>query len=260
MKFDLIDTHCHIHSSEYGFDVDGVIERAEAEGVSKLVLIATSPEDYQDAKRVKDASGTGKCYLVSGIHPHDAARWSEVSQRVADIIKSGELAGVGEIGLDYHYEKFDKGQQELALREQLKLGLEQGLPFSFHVRDSFEDFFRIVDEYVSAGSNIQGVVHCFTGTFAEAEGALSRGLFLGIGGIMTFSKDLEHAKVVREIPLVNFVLETDSPYLTPNPLRGTINEPKNVRLIAQFIADARGIELEEVATATTQNAHKLFNL
>jgi TatD DNase family protein len=237
-----------------------VIERAEAEGVSKLVLIATSPEDYQDAKRVKDASGTGKCYLVSGIHPNDAGSWPEVSQKVADIIKSGDLVGVGEIGLDYHYEKFDKSLQELALREQLKLGLEQGLPFSFHVRDAFEDFFKIVDEFNSKGQNIRGVVHCFTGTFAEAEQAVGRGFYLGMGGIMTFSKDLDHARVVREIPLEKMLLETDSPYLTPNPLRGTINEPKNVRLIAQFIADARGIELEEIATASTQNAHKLFNL
>jgi TatD DNase family protein len=254
MSFALVDTHCHIHSNEYKFDIDRVFHRAKANHVDKVLLVATGIEDCAQALAVAERQPIAR--VIAGIHPHDAKNWPELALKMTEIYNSGKIVGIGEIGLDYFYNLSDEPAQETALRAQLEVGLALRLPFSFHVREGFQDFFRIIDEM----SGIRGVVHSFTGTFEEAIAATTRDLYLGMGGIMTFSKNPDHARVIREIPLEKMLLETDAPFLTPVPLRGTINEPTNVTHIAQFIADARGVCVDEVARITSDNAQRLFSL
>ena len=166
------------------------------------------------------------------------------------------VVAVGETGLDYYYEHSSREDQKKLLRFQLDLASEYDLPLIFHIREAFEDFWKIFDEY----KNIKGVVHSFSSGTEDLEQVLSRGLLVGLNGIMTFSKKAEQLDAARQVSLSSLLLETDAPFLTPVPFRGKIGEPKYVRVTAEFLAGLRGESLQEIADATTKNAHKLFKL
>ena len=172
------------------------------------------------------------------------------------IKKSPTIIAIGEIGLDYFYEHSDRKLQWQLLERQLQLARDFTLPVIFHVREAFDDFWPIFDNF----SGIKGVLHSFTDTMQNAERAFANNLYIGINGIATFTKDRAQQQIFREVPLSKILLETDAPYLTPVPYRGKLNEPAYVRVVAEHIARERNLSLEDVARQTLHNATILFNL
>lgn len=246
----LIDTHCHIHESDFTFD-ESVIERADAAGVSPCICVGTSIKSSNEA--IAFSNEHEGFYATIGVHPHDTKDGYNIAP-LADTSK--KIIAVGEIGLDYYYMNSPKEVQIEALKAQLQVAINNNLPVIFHVREAFDDFWPIFDSF----EGVRGVLHSFTDTKAQLAEALKRGLFIGVNGISTFTKDDAQKEMFDAIPLDRMVLETDAPFLTPNPFRGTVNEPAYVRVIAQYHAERRGISLEEISSKTTANARALFAL
>lgn len=253
-----IDTHTHLHDTEFfADDREKVYEQSRAAGVT-MICVGTDVRSSQEA--VAFARSHADCYAVVGIHPHEA-KDSDVAQ-IRSLLESelvqpsSPIIGIGEIGLDYFYEHSPPDIQRRVLREQLALAREFDLPVSFHVRESFDDFWPIYDEF----SGIRGVLHSFTDTQQHLDEGFRRGLYVGINGISTFTKDEQQLKLYRDAPLERIVLETDAPFLTPKPFRGKMNIPAYVELVAKHQAALKGVTLEEVAAQTTVNARKLFGI
>lgn len=265
---DLVDTHCHIHEiigttnvaakwHKGGvIDADKVIADAKKVDVTQLVCVGCTLSDSKLAVDfVQDRPGT---WASIGIHPHEAKDFLDESSRgsFAKLAAKPKVVAVGECGLDYFYNHSPKDAQEKVLRFQIELALQHDLPLIFHVREAFDDFWPIFESY----SGIRGVLHSFTDTEANAKKAIEHGLFIGVNGIATFTKDSAQLQTYKNIPLENLLLETDAPFLTPAPYRGTICESKHVRVTAEFLATLREETLEQIAVATTQNAGQLFTL
>jgi TatD DNase family protein len=246
----LVDTHCHIHEPYYELGVDEVIERAKASGVEKLLCVGTSEDSSRQAIELAD-SQVG-LYATIGVHPHDTKDGYDEIAKLAGT--SDKIVAVGEIGLDYFYTHSPREVQIKALEDQIEVALEHNLPIIFHVRDAFDDFWPIFDKY----PGIRGELHSFTDTKENLDKGLERGLYIGVNGISTFTKDEAQKAMYDAIPLDRVLLETDAPFLTPHPFRGKVNEPAYVRNIAEYHAERRGISVDEVAKATTANAHALF--
>ncbi len=249
----LVDSHCHIHESDYPLPAEEVLKRAKNNGVGKIICIGTSVENSK--KAIKFAISHDNVYATVGIHPHHAKKGIG---NLEDLLKkrNPKVVAVGEIGLDYHYKNSSKSDQIQLLRQQIELALKYNLPIVFHVREAFDDFWKVFDSY----QGIRGELHCFSDSRENAEKAISRGLFIGINGLSTFTKDKIQQEVFATIPLDKMILETDAPYLTPEPFRGKINEPAFVRNVAVYGGISRHISEEEIANATTQNVQALFNL
>ncbi|MBI4100914.1 TatD family hydrolase [Candidatus Microgenomates bacterium] len=250
----IFDTHAHIHFDEYRDTASEVLERAKQAQVSKIICVGTSDED--SSKAIEFVKDKDECVATVGLHPHQAKLSSPALKQLAQLVNDPKVVAVGECGLDYNYMNSPKSEQEKSLRFQIELALAHQKPLIFHVREAFEDFFRIVDNY----QNLQGVVHSFSSTPDNLHEVLARGYYVGLNGIMTFTKDAKQLAAARQVPLGRLLLETDCPFLTPVPNRGKINEPANVRAVAEFLAKLRSQPLKKLAQATTANAAKLFSL
>jgi len=194
-----------------------------------------------------------------GVHPHEAKLYVEdqvARQELRNLATKPKVVAVGEIGLDYYYNHSDKTSQQEMLRLQLEIAQTNNLPVIFHVRSAFDDFFDILSDFKS----IRGVVHSFTADNTVLDKCIKRGLYIGLNGIMTFTKDTSQLEAAKNIPLDKILLETDSPFLTPVPFRGTICQPKYVVETAQFLADLRNESLDTLAQITTTNARNLFRI
>lgn len=266
----LTDTHCHIHEAEFtvlGDDQthklwhkadnpnpDAMIARAIHNDVTRMICVGVSQPD--SAHVVEFVQRRPNCWAAIGIHPHEANSGHAALEALMPLAARPKVVAVGEIGLDYFYAHSTKKEQETALRFQIELALEHNLPIIFHVREAFDDFWPIFDSY----KDIRGVLHSFTDTHHNFQKAMERNLYIGINGIMTFTKIDQQKQIAKEVPLQKLLLETDAPFLTPKPLRGTVNEPAHVRLVAEFLAGLKGQTVEDLATITTQNARQLFAL
>jgi TatD DNase family protein len=267
----LVDTHCHIQSvgitsGEDGthqlwakapeLTVDKIIANATEADVTKLICVGCDLEDSRLA--IDFANKHENTWATIGIHPHEAKKHTDgvLQDQFSQLVSSPKVVAVGECGLDYFYNHSPKEDQIKLLRFQIELALEHDLPLVFHVREAFLDFWPIFDDY----QGIRGVIHSFSAGKAEVDEILSRNLYIGINGIVTFTKRPEQLEAVKHIPLTNLVLETDAPYLTPTPYRGTICEPKHVRVTAEFIANLRSVSLDQIALSTSTNANNLFRL
>jgi TatD DNase family protein len=256
-----VDTHCHIHEPQYEFDIDAVIANAANAGVNQMICVGTGEES--SAQAIEFVTSREGLFAAIGVHPHDA---KDGYGKVAGLAgTSKKIIAVGEIGLDYFYTNSPKEVQVEALKVQIEIALQHDLPIIFHVRDAsspegrgsvWNDFWTIFDSY----ENIRGELHSFTDSQENLQKALDRGLYIGVNGISTFTKDEAQKAVFDAIPLERMLLETDAPFLTPIPFRGKVNEPAFVRNIAEYHAERRGISVDEVATATTANARALFTL
>jgi TatD DNase family protein len=261
----LVDTHCHIHSSEFGVDYRTALSEASGTGVTQLICVGTSGEDSAGA--VEFAGKRDGVFAAIGLHPHDAKLGEDDFELLAGLVHMPKVVAVGECGIDYYYNNSSPTDQKQALDYQLQLAMSANLPLIFHVRDekthdqatigrAFTDFFEVLDKYPGT----RGVVHSFTAGTATLTEVVRRGLHIGINGIATFTKDPQQKQVFEQVDIGKIVLETDSPFLTPAPLRGTMNTPANVRLVAACLAEMRGVTLDELIEATTLNARKLFSL
>lgn len=247
----LTDTHCHIHES-YELSIEEVLIRAQEQGVTNFICVGTSEESSRLAIAFADAHEGA--FASIGVHPHDTDGGYAAIAELAGT--SEKLVAVGEIGLDYFYTHSPREVQIEALKNQIEVALRHDLPIIFHVREAFDDFWPIFDSY----EGIRGVLHSFTDSKENMEKAITKGLYIGVNGISTFTKDESQREMFDAIPLDRIVFETDAPFLTPTPYRGKVNEPAYVRIIAEHHANRRGISLEEIATASTQNARALFRL
>lgn len=247
----LIDTHCHIHEADYPLDCDETIARAHAAGVDTMICVGTSEQSSRDA--VDFAGRHDSIYASVGVHPHDTKDGYSAIQVLA---KGSGVIAVGEIGLDYYYNHSPRDVQIAALESQMQTALDHNLPIVFHVREAFDDFWPIFDNF----RGIRGELHSFTDTQANLDKGFERGLLVGVNGISTFTKDPAQQQLYASIPLDKLLLETDAPFLTPAPYRGTVNEPAYVSEVARHHASLRGITPDDVANATTRNALSLFRL
>lgn len=246
-----IDSHCHIHDLQfYPEGREDVYKRARAANVGML-CIGTSEGDSREA--VRFVQNRDDAWAVVGVHPHDTKDgWQDIGRLLSE--KPSKIVGIGEIGLDYFYNHSPRTAQLQALEEQLQWASDYKLPVSFHVREAYEDFWPVLDNF----PDIRGVLHSFTDTQVTLDRALERGLYIGVNGISTFTKDAAQQMMFRQIPLEKMLLETDAPFLTPKPFRGKVNEPAFVKHVAEFHAYERNLSLQEVAKATTANARELF--
>ena len=247
-----IDTHCHIHELDYQGEEDA-LKRAIDAGVTSVICVGTSEESSVEA--VRFAGEHKNVYASVGVHPHDSKDgWDQVAELLKT--KDKKIIAVGEIGLDYHYNHSPSQIQIKALESQLQLAVDYDLPVIFHVREAFDEFWPIFDNF----KKIKGELHSYTDSIKNLNQGLKRGLYIGVNGISTFTRDDQQKEMFDAIPLEFMLLETDAPFLTPSPFRGKINEPAFVREIAQYHADRRGISVEETAQKTTANARKLFSI
>lgn len=248
----LIDTHCHIHEVDFPLPITDVLSHAAEAGVDTLICVGTGEASSQAAIDFADAHPQTRASI--GVHPHDTKDGYGVVAKLAG--SSDKIIAVGEIGLDYFYTNSPKELQIQALKDQIEVALAHDLPIIFHVREAFDDFWPIFDAY----PGIRGELHSFTDSKANLDTALAKGLYIGVNGISTFTKDDAQKAMFDSIPLDRLLFETDAPFLTPAPFRGKVNEPAFVRNVAEYHANRRGISLETIATATSENARKLFAL
>jgi TatD DNase family protein len=248
------DTHCHIHDS--AFFPDGgkaEYERALKAGIHRVVCVGTDSRSSREALVFSD--NHDKAYASFGIHPHDSSvelpTFNAFSAWCLEN-KSEKVVAIGEIGLDYYYMHSPREQQIELFEKQIDLALRLDLPIIFHVREAFDDFWPIFSNF----KGIRGVLHSYTDDITNMEEGLGKGLYIGVNGIATFAPGRD--EITRAIPLEKILLETDAPYLTPKPIRGKINEPGNVGYIASYVAELRGITVEELSRATEANSTGLF--
>jgi TatD DNase family protein len=240
---------------------DAIIVAARASNVTRFVCVGC---DIPDSKLAIDFAGQrDDCWASVGIHPHEAQRYAtdlNLRSKFSALAEQPKVVAIGECGLDYFYEHSPKADQIKVLQLQCELAIHVGLPMIFHVRDALDDFWPIFDSYTSENKSLRGVLHSFTDSAEQLDKALMRGLFIGVNGIATFTKSDAQRAMYRSIPLENIIFETDAPFLTPTPYRGSINQSKYISVIAEFIAKLRGEPLEELARNSTRNALNLFAL
>lgn len=251
----LVDTHTHLYLDRFSNDRPDVIRRAVEAGVERFYLPNVDRRTIEPMLAM-ERDYPGRCFPMMGLHPCSVqAGFQEELALVREWLKRRPFCAIGEIGLDFYWDLTFVEQQEEAFRTQVAWALEFDLPIVIHSRDSIDRNLQLLEELAAPG--LRGIFHCFTGTLEQARRAIDLGFLLGIGGVLTF-KNGGIDQVVPELPLEALVLETDAPYLAPVPYRGKRNESAYVRIVAEKLADLKGLSLEEVATATTANAEKLF--
>lgn len=263
MPLKLIDTHSHIHFADYPLDADEVWADANKKGVEKMLVVGCDVKSSQGA--IDFAKKHEEVYAVVGVHPHEAKKFLSDKkeavklEKMLDNTEVNKIVAIGEFGLDYFYNHSPKEDQQEVAKYQLELAQKYNLPLMLHIRDSFEDFWPIFDEF-NAKNTLKGVVHCFTAGDRELNETLSRGLYVALNGIITFTKDQNQLQTAKIIPLDKLLLETDAPFLTPVPFRGKVCKPEHIVNTAKFLAELRGEAVGVVSKTTTKNAIKLFNL
>lgn len=249
----LIDTHAHIDMLE---DIDNAVKNAFENNVKKIILPCAYPKDID---KIFDISQKYEnVYGLLGVHPSEVKDWDDsLIDKIKEYSKNPKTVGIGEIGLDYYWDKsFNDLQQEVFIK-QIKLANELNLPICVHDREAHKDTFDILKEH---NTNSTVVLHCFSGSVEFARECIKEGWYLALGGVVTFKNAIKMKEVAIDIPLEKLMLETDSPYLTPVPFRGTENQPAYVKYVAEEIAKLRGISYEEVAEMTSQNAERVFGI
>lgn len=259
----IIDSHCHIHDRDFPFSKEEIFENMQEMGVGAAICVGTDAENSVRAVEFcRENSGEISLFAAVGIHPHEAEKvdFERDLTTLRDLTKSPNVVAIGEIGLDYFYENSPREAQKKALWEQLKIAFEADLPVSFHVRNAFDDFWQILDDFEAKFGKIRGVLHSFTDSEENLARALGQGFYIGINGISTFVKEKELLEMFEKAPLDRILLETDAPYLAPNGKRGKKNQPAWTALVAQDLAIKRKLSQEEIAKITTQNTIKLFSI
>ncbi len=253
----LIDTHAHLDFDDFNQDISSVVERAREADVAHIITVGVDIEHSR--KCIEIAEKYPDIYASVGIHPHDASsiEIGKSLQSIRELIKKPKVVALGEVGLDYYRNLSSKEDQKELFRAFLELYKEFRLPLILHARDSFGDLLEIMRKEIGS-SNIKGVMHCFSGNESVLNEALQMGLYVSFTGPVTYKKNDELRSLVVKVPDDRFLLETDSPYLAPQSRRGRRNEPAFLNEIAGYIADLRGVRLEDLARITSLNCQRLF--
>ncbi|GKV57822.1 hydrolase TatD [Sporosarcina sp. NCCP-2222] len=252
-----IDTHVHLNADQYEEDLEEVIQRALDANVTKMVVIGFDRKTIEKAMELTEAYPF--IYAVVGWHPVDAIDCTEEDlQWIESLAKHPKVVGIGEIGLDYHWDKSPRDVQQELFRKQIHLAKKVELPIIIHNREATADVVQILKE--EGAREVGGIMHCFSGSVETARECIDMNFMISLGGPVTFKNAKTPKQVAEEIPLEHLLIETDAPYLAPHPNRGKRNEPAYVTLVAEEIARLKDMPVEEVAEATTRNALKLFNI
>ena len=248
----LIDTHCHLFN-EYYDDIQGVLDRAANNGIEKVVVAADNIASCYEV--IENSKKYDNYYFCLGIHPEEVNdSLEELTKIIEDNINNPKFVAIGEIGLDYYWTKDNKEKQIEIFEYQLKLAEKYNKPVIVHSREATKDTEDILAKY-----NVVVDIHCFSGSKETADIYIKRGYYIGVGGVFTF-KNSNLKDIIKDIPLDNILLETDSPYLSPVPHRGETNEPAYIRDIGEYLASIKNITLEDVKNKTTKNATKIFHI
>lgn len=251
----MIDTHSHINMIE-GTPIESVIQNAIENGVDKIIVPSAYPKDIDDV--IKLVNRYDNVYGMLGVHPTEVKDWTDdLADKIREYSKNPKIVAIGEIGLDYYWDKsFNDLQKEIFIK-QIKLANELNLPISIHDREAHKDTFDILKEH---NKNSKIVMHCFSGSVEFANECIKEGMYIALGGVVTFKNAVKMKEVAINIPLDRLLLETDAPYLTPVPFRGKENQPAYTKYVAEEIAKLRNTTVDEINKATTQNTFEVFGI
>lgn len=254
----LVDSHCHLdHFEKEG--IEDVVARAKSAGVGQLVTISVQVSQFEKLRNIAHADDA--LSFTVGTHPHHAGKPEEKGVTQADLVRLAadpQIVGIGESGLDYFYKNSEVDDQKESFRKHIRACLETDLPLVVHARDADEDCAQILKEECDGG-RLRGVMHCFSSGRALAEAALEIGFYISFSGILTFKKSEELRAIARDVPKDRLLVETDAPYLAPEPYRGKRNEPANVVHTARRLGELFNMDEAEIAALTTANFHRLFD-
>lgn len=256
MKPLLVDSHCHLDYAPMAEDVAGTLARARSAGVGTLLTIGTKLKDFVRVRAIAEANDDVYCSV--GVHPHEAANEHADATKLVELAAHPKVVGIGESGLDYYYDKSPRERQKENFRAHIRAASETGLPLIVHTRDADDDTAAMLGE-AKAAAPLKGVLHCFTSSRALAEKAIELGFYVSISGIVTFKNAAPLRDVVRALPLERLLVETDSPFLAPVPVRGKPCEPAYVAHTAAKVAELKGVAVDELIRATTANFFALFD-
>lgn len=253
----LIDTHAHLQDEDLKNDLEQVLARASAAGVEKIICVGFDLKSSQEALNL--ARKYRQIYAVVGIHPHDAAGVDDRAiEKLYSLAKDPCVVAIGEIGLDFYRDLSPRDQQRQAFRQQIKLAQELGKPIVIHDRDAHQEVMDIIKKE-KAGKN-QGIMHCYSGGLPLAIDLINEGFYISFAGPLTFKNARKAQEVAAKIPMDKILVETDCPYLAPEPLRGKLNEPAHVKYTAAKLAELRNKGTEEIAYLTNLNARKVYRI
>ena len=256
-KMILTDTHTHLYVEQFDDDREETLKRALDNNISRFFIPAIDSSYYRSMFDLRKKFPEN-IFLMAGLHPtHVKENFKEELDFVKSILSEHKFFAIGEIGIDLYWDKTYLKEQQEAFRTQILLAKENKLPIVIHCRDAFDEIFEILEE--QKGIDLFGIFHCFTGDYSQAERAVSLGMKLGIGGVVTF-KNGKIDQFLNNIAIENIVLETDSPYLAPSPYRGKRNESSYLEFIVDKLVDIYGISFEEIAQITTQNSKDIFGV
>ena len=252
----MIDTHCHFFDEEFKDDLEECINRCKENNIEKVMIVGFSYETNRLAQKL--AQKYDFLYPTAGVHPKECNNdYLEQFDELKEFIKNNKIYAIGECGLDYHWSKEFKEEQKILFRLQCELAIEKNLPIIIHSRDADQDTFDIVKSF---NGKLKGVMHCYGGSLEMAKEYVKLGMYISLGGPLTFKNAKEPKRVCDGIPLDYLLIETDSPYLAPDPYRGKRNESSYVRFVCQKMAEIKNLSIEEVDKITTRNAEMLFNI
>lgn len=253
----LIDTHAHIDMDDYSADFSEMLKRAEENNVQKIIIPGVEPSTFARIFNLTEKYET--IYGCVGVHPEEVDSYNdEAEEKIKYYLKKPKILAVGEVGLDYYWDKSKVEQQKKIFEKQVCIAKEYNKPVVVHDREAHQDTFEILKK---TGAKETGVVmHCFSGSTEFAMQCVKEGFYIALGGVVTFKNAKKMKEVAQTVPLEKLLIETDSPYLTPVPYRGKRNEPSYVKYSAEEIARLRGASLDEICDATTKNALKVFHL
>jgi TatD DNase family protein len=254
-----IDSHAHIQGAEFASDLHEVIDRAQTAGVEKIVVVGGAGELSSNQAAVAIARSSPGLFATVGMHPHDAKDVGDNDLRqLQDLAADSKVVAIGETGLDFFYDHSPRDLQMKIFVRLIHMARDTNLPLIVHDRDAHREIAELLRS--ESGTNLRGVIHCFTGDYQAARIFLDLGFYISFSGIVTFKNAEALREVVREMPLDRMLVETDSPYLAPVPHRGKRNEPAFVHLVAEAIAQVKGVGVDEVAEVTSLNARLLFGI
>jgi len=255
----IIDSHCHLDYEPLNSDVKNILINAKKNGVKYLLTISTKDKSFS---RISEIIENWECvYGTYGIHPHEAGKHMNINKEFIKekIISNKKFIGIGETGLDFYYNNSEKNNQIQLFKEHIKASLDLQIPLIIHSRSAENETAEILSEYKKKYGHIKFVLHCFTGSKNFAEKIISLGGYISASGIVTFKKSKELAKIFKDIPNDKLLVETDSPYLSPEPLRGKSNQPSHITHTVKFLANIKNLPFNDFSKITSNNFFKLFD-